>query len=296
MTPADVGQLVALAAIWGASYLFIRVAGPAFGPLSLMDIRVWLAGAALVPVGLALRQLPDLKGRWRDYLFLGAVNAAIPFALVAISVGNLNASISAILNSTTPFCGAIAAAIWLQDRLTPVKIAGMMLGLAGVLALVGFSPLEMTPIRLASVGGSLIASMCYGAGGVIVRKRFTGTPPVALTIGQQFGAGAALLPLALLSPPVRMPTLTEASALLALALLSTSFAYLIYFRMIGRVGPARTLLAIFLVPFFSLLWGIVFLGEPVNAGIGLGLALIVAGMALATGLIGRPRKAAQAPA
>jgi drug/metabolite transporter (DMT)-like permease len=289
MTALDIAMLIALSAIWGASYLFIRVAGPAFGPFALIDVRVWLAGSALVPVALAARQLPDLRARWRDYLLLGAINAAIPFTLITISVGNLNASISSILNATTPLCAAIAAAIWLKERLTPLKIVGMALGLAGVVALVGLNPLEMTPVRLLSVGGSLLSAMCYGAGGVVARKRFAGTPSLALTIGQQLAAGAILLPLALLAPPPRMATGGEVGALLALALICTSLAYLIYFRLVARVGPARTLLGTFLIPFFSLLWGVIFLGEPVNAGVGLGLILILAGMALATGLVGARR-------
>ena len=112
MTALDIAMLIALSAIWGASYLFIRVAGPAFGPFALIDVRVWLAGSALVPVALAARQMPDLRARWRDYLLLGAINAAIPFTLITISVGNLNASISSILrtSNSTSFAFQIAAA------------------------------------------------------------------------------------------------------------------------------------------------------------------------------------------
>lgn len=289
MTALDGLLLVALAAIWGASYLFIRVAGPAFGPIALMDIRLWLAGAALIPAGLAARQFPDARGRWKDFLLLGAVNAAIPFALIAFSVDKLNASLSAILNATTPLCTAIVAAIWLRDRLTPLKVLGLLLGLAGVVALVGLNPLEMTPDRLLAVAVSLAAAMCYGVGAVLTRQRFAGDRPVALAIGQQFGAALALTPLAALIPPARLPQPTEAGALAALAVVCTSLAYLIYFRLMERVGPARTMLVTFLVPFFSVVWGTLFLGEPINAGVGLGLVLIVAGMALATGIVRPPR-------
>ncbi|MBX7213961.1 MAG: DMT family transporter [Thermoflexales bacterium] len=285
MTGLDVLLMFVLGAIWGGSYLFIRVAVPAFGPFALIDVRLWIAGLALVPLALAARRMPDLRKRGPAFLLLGAINAGIPFTLVAFAVQGLNASISAILNATTPLFTALVAAIWLRERMNALKVLGLGVGLSGVVALVGLNPLPMTPERLFAVGCSLTAALCYGIGAVMTRKRFAGQDPLALTIGQQLGAALVALIPALLVPPVRTPTVEEAGALLALALVCTSLAYLIYFRLMARIGPTRTMLTIFLVPFFSLVWGVLFLHEPVNAGIAIGLGLILLGMGLVTGLI-----------
>jgi drug/metabolite transporter (DMT)-like permease len=301
----EYAALLILAAIWGSSYLFIRVAVPALGPPALIDARVLLAGGALLlllgPLNLMRTRATGyprerstdrrsagshtgLASIWRPMLLLGAVNAALPFTLIALAELRLPASLASILNATTPLFTALVAAVWLGDALTRRKTLGLVLGLAGVAAVVGWSPTHLSLLTVASAACSLLAALCYGIGGVYARTRFREVGPLTLAAGQQLAAGLLLLPVALADPPAHSPSLRATASVLALALLCTSVAYLLYFSLIGRVGPTSTHTYAFLVPLFGVLWGAIFLGERVPPGVILGLALILTGMALVTGL------------
>jgi drug/metabolite transporter (DMT)-like permease len=282
MNIRDLGILLLLAAIWGASYLFIRVAAPVLGPAVLIEARVLIAGSALVLYAAAIRRLPDLRSRWGAYLILGAVNSAIPFTLIATSELYLTASLAAILNATTPLFTAVVAALWMKDRLTIKKAIGLVLGLAGVAVLVGWSPLPLTGRVLLAIGLSLLAAFAYGIGGVYVTRTFKGVPSLTLATRQQFAAGVLLIPLVAVEMPAARLSLAAALALLGLALLSTSVAYLFYFHLIAVAGPTKTLSVTFLIPVFGLLWGVLFLGEPVSAGMFVGLAIILVSIVLVT--------------
>jgi len=281
MSRSDVLLLFVLGAIWGASYLFYRIAGAAFGSIWLIALRVSLSALGLLAYAAFTGRRFDFRGApWR-WILLGAVNAGIPFMLIAYGVHNLNASISSILNSFTPTSTAIVAAIWLGERLTPRKILGLSLGLCGVAVLVGWNPLPLTTTTLFAVGACLAATLTYGIGTVYSRVGFAGEDPLTLATGQQIGA--LLLPLALTPfASVPSPTVQASLALVALSLLCTSVAYLIFYRLVRSVGPGRTSLVTFLVPGFSVLWGTVVLGEPVNAGMLLGMALILGAVTLIT--------------
>lgn len=282
MKPRDLAMLGGLGAIWGSSYLFIRLAAPGFGAVVLVTLRVLSAGAVLLAYALATRQRPAVRSRWKAFLALGVVNSALPFVLITNAVSNLNASIAAILNATTPLFTALVAAVWLKDRLTPARVAGLALGLTGVIVLVGWSPLPLTSTVAIAAAQSLLAALCYGVGNVLVKVAFRGTPSLTMAIGQQVASGAALLPLAVLNASTARPTPGSALALAALALLCTAFAYLLYFRLLASVGPTQTSLVTFLVPFFSLLWGGLFLSEPISAAVLGGLGFILGSVALVT--------------
>lgn len=275
--------LVTLGALWGASFLFIRVAAPVLGPLALIDARVLLAAGALLWYASLTRQRVALLPRARGLLLLGAVNAALPFTLIATATLHLTASLAAILNATTPLFTAIVAAVWLGDRLTRRKVVGMLLALLGVGLVVGWSPLAVDRDVLASVGLSLLAALCYAVGGVLAKVGFGDTPPLTLAVGQQLGAGLLLLPLAAAYPPDGWPTPPVGFAVLALALLSTALGYLIYFRLLAATGPTNTLSVTFLVPVFGVLWGALVLGEPIGFGGLVGLVVVLAGVLLLTG-------------
>jgi drug/metabolite transporter (DMT)-like permease len=288
MRVIDYAALLLLAAIWGSSYLFIRVAAPVFGPPTLIDLRVFLAAAALLLAVRLAGRPTHLRPIWRPLLLLGMVNAALPFTLIALAELRLSASLAAILNATTPLFTALVAAIWLRDGLTLRKLVGLALGFCGAVVVVGWSAVHLTPLVVLSAGCSLLAALCYSIGGVYANRRFRAVPLLSLTIGQQLGAGVALLPLALLDHPTHAPSLRATTSLLALALLCTAVAYLLYFHLITHVGPTRTHTYAFLVPPFGVLWGALFLGERVPGGMIVGLVLILAGMALVTG---KPRSA-----
>jgi drug/metabolite transporter (DMT)-like permease len=283
MGARDLGALVLLAALWGASYMFIRVAVPAFGPFALMGLRVALAASVLALYAAVLvRGMPKFRSRWREFLIVGATNSAIPFSLIAAAEIELTASLAAILNSTTALFAAAVAAVWIGEALTTKKVFGLVMGLVGVAVLVGWDPIPLSGIVLLSVGAMLAASLSYAIGGVYVKRTFAGVPPLAMAIGQQAGAAFLLLPLAAVSFPEEAPPLPAALSALALTLLSTAVAYLLYFRLIENVGPTKTLTVTFLIPVFGLLFGVVLLGEPVGVGTLVGFGIILYSVALVT--------------
>lgn len=284
MRAREVGMLVVLAALWGGSFLFIRVAVPVLGPFALIAARVLLAGVALLAYAHIAGHRPALRARWRDFLALGALNAALPFTLIAAAELRLPASLAAILNATTPLFAAVIATRWTGEPLPRGKRIGLALGVLGVAVLVGWSPLTLDGRTVLAVGASLLAALCYALGGVYAAERFRATPPLTLAIGQQLAAGLLLLtPAAFTLPPAR-PAPAVALAVAALALLSTALGYLLYFALIARVGPTNTLSVTFLVPAFGLLWGALFLGEAVGTGTMVGLALVLLSVTLITGL------------
>jgi drug/metabolite transporter (DMT)-like permease len=279
----DLGALLLLGALWGASYMFIRVAVPALGPFALMGMRVALAASVLTLYAAILaRSMPKLRSRWKEFLIVGATNSAIPFTLIAAAEIELTASLAAILNSTTALFAAVVAAVWIGEALTIRKIFGLVMGLVGVAVLVGWDPIPLNSIVLLSVGAMLAASLSYAVGGVYVKRTFAGVPPLAMAIGQQTGAAFLLVPLAAVSLPEEAPPLPAALSALALTLLSTAVAYLLYFRLIENVGPTKTLTVTFLIPVFGLLFGVLLLGEPVGVGTLVGFGIILYSVALVT--------------
>ena len=276
--------MLALGALWGGSFLFIRVAVPSLGPLLLMELRVGIASLTLVLFAAAVGRRPKLRARWRQFLLIGTLNAAIPFTLIAAAEIHLTASLSAILNSTTVMFAAVAAAVWLRDPLTARKVVGIVLGVIGVAVLVGWDPVELDGAVLLSVGAMLAASLSYGISAVYVKRTFVGVPPLGMAIGQLTGATVVLFPFAALSVPGKSPPPVAASAsVLALALLSTALAYLFYFRLITNVGPTSTVTVTLLVPIFGLLFGVLFLDEPFGPGTLAGLGIVLGSVVLVTG-------------
>lgn len=284
MKPRDAAALLALGALWGGSFLFIRVAVPSLGPLLLMELRVGIASLALVLFAAAVGRRPKLRARWRQFLLIGTLNAAIPFTLIAAAEIHLTASLAAILNSTTVMFAAVAAAVWSRDPLTARKVVGIVLGVIGVAVLVGWDPVELDGAVLLSVGAMLAASLSYGISAVYVKRTFVGVPPLGMAIGQLTGATVVLFPFAALSVPGESPPVAATASVLALALLSTALAYLFYFRLITNVGPTSTVTVTLLVPVFGLLFGVLFLDEPFGPGTLAGLGIVLGSVVLVTGV------------
>ena len=274
MKPKELAMLLLLGALWGGSFLSIRIAAPALGPFPLVAGRVALAALVLWLGMCALGQPPRLRPHLRKLLVLGALNAAIPFALIAVAELRLTASLAAMLNATVPLWGALFAAIWLGERLHRSRIAGLLLGVVGVGVLVGWSPVAMTPATLLSVVAVLIATCGYGLAGVYAKRQLSGVPPATLALGQQVGATAWLVVPALWTLPQAHPTPSASLALVGLVLLSTVVAYLLYFRLLAAVGPTKASTVTYLLPVFGTLWGALFLGERFTAGMVVGLAFI----------------------
>ncbi|HKX31729.1 MAG TPA: DMT family transporter, partial [Blastocatellia bacterium] len=192
-------------------------------------------------------------------------------------------STSAIINAITPASTAVVAAFWIKDPLTPRKLVGLLLGMCGVVVLVGWNPLPLGQPTIVAALQAIAATVLYGFGTVYVRVRFKDDTPMALAIAQIFGAMVLQLPLAAFQPRPA-PTLAATLSLICLAVICTSLAYLIYFRLVANIGPARTSTVTFLVPFFSVIWAVLLLGERPTPGILAGMALIMSSITLVTGL------------
>ena len=276
-------MLLLLSAIWGGAFLFMRVAGPDFGPIFLIALRVWISAVLLVAVAHFAGGLPDFRKNWKAFLLLGAINNAIPFTLIASAVLVLNSSMAAIINATTPLFTAIVAAAFGLERFTARKGLGGLLGILGVVILMGFSPLPLNQRTILAALESLLAAVAYAFGAVYVRARFQGFTPLQVSAGQLAGAGAAMLPAAFFFLPKGSPSALAWLSLLALAVLCTCLAYLIYFRLITKGGATKAITVTFMVPFFSLLWGVLLLSEPLNWGMFAGLAVILFSVSLVLG-------------
>ncbi len=294
MRARDIGLLFILAALWGASFLYIRLAVDALGPFALVAARTLIAAAALLIFARLSGRTVTLREHWRQFAILGALNSAIPFVLIAAAEQSITASLASILNATTPLFSAVVAAVWLHDRLTPARIIGLLLGLAGVAVVVGLIRLPGAPVgeqavftltldNALAVAMSLGGALFYALGSSYARVRLRGASTYSLAIGQQLAAGLLVLPLAAADPPGGALTPVIIAAVLALALLSTSLAYLIYFTLLARVGPTNTLTVTFLVPFFGIFWGALLLNEQIGWGQIIGMLLIVGSLILVTG-------------
>jgi drug/metabolite transporter (DMT)-like permease len=280
MRPRDLATLLALAALWGGSFLFIRIAAPALGPLPLAGGRVVIAGAVLWAGLLAVGRRPALRAHWRALLVLGGLNAAIPFSLIAAAELHLTASLAAMLNATVPLWAAAFGAIWLGERVNARRAAGLLAGVAGVSVLVGWSPIALSTATVLSVLATLVATGCYALAGVWAKKRLAGVPGPTLALGQQLGAAAWLVVPAAVALPGAQPTRPAILALLVLALACTSVAYLLYFQLLASVGPTKATTVTYLLPVFGTAWGAIFLDEPVTAGMLAGLLLILGSVVL----------------
>jgi drug/metabolite transporter (DMT)-like permease len=292
MTPRQLAMLLSLAALWGASFLFMRVAVPSFGPVVMSDARVALAGVVLFAYASAIGARPALRERWRDYLLLGSINAALPFSLLAAAQLEIEASLGAVLNAMAPLFGALVAALWLGERVTVAARFGLVLGVVGVGLVVGLSPFTIDVAFILAVLACLAAAFAYGIGANLVRVRFTGEPPLSMAVGQQLAAAVVLLPLIPAVPVREAPDAVDVLCVLALALGSTGIAYLLYFRLLRELGATGGMTVIFVVPVFGVLWGALFLDERIHLGTVLGGAVIL----LSVWLITRRPAAAPAPA
>lgn len=294
MKPRDVFDLLLLAALWGGSFLFMRVAVPEFGPLALIELRVGIA--ALVLAALAAWHRPAafgaLRREGRAIAIVGALNSALPFVLFAYAMLSLTAGVASILNATTPLFGAVVAWLWLGDRLSAPRVAGLALGFVGVAVLVwgrgagGAAPDAGWGLAVAA---ALAASLSYGVSASYTKRRLTGVDSLAVALGSQLSAAVLLAPLAVVAWPSQPVSMRAWACALLLAVASTGIAYAIFFRLIARIGPARAITVTFLVPVFGVLWGWLALDEAPNGQMAAGAAVVLAGTALATGLVGARR-------
>ena len=262
----------------------MRVASPVLGPVLLIELRVLIAGIALIIYSLAIGINLQIKSYWKQYLAIGTINSALPFLLIATAELNLTAGIAAILNATSPLFGAVIAALWIKEALTLKKVTGLLLGLLGVSILVGWSALSFNLILVLSIGASISAAVFYGIGSVLTKVSTRGVNAISLATCSQSAAALFLLPVVPFTLPTGFPDPGVILSVLALSLLCTSVGYLIYFKLIISIGPTKTLTVTFLAPVFGVLWGTIFLGEALNLSTIIGFAVILLGSAYVTGV------------
>ena len=291
MRPQDLARLVGLAAMWGASYLFMRYAVPQLGPVRMIALRVLIAGVALAAFVGASGGAIGWAKHWANYLFVGVVGLAIPFVLIAEALTAIDASTAAILNALSPLFASVFAALWIRDPLTAPKMAGIALCLVGTAVLVGWTPAPMTSRQLLGASFSVAATALYGFTIVFTKVRLRGASPMGTSAGTLLMAAAALLPLTpFASAPQPLAEVTPLAwlAVLGLALVSTTVAFIFYYRLIADVGPVKAITVTLLVPVFGMMWGVLLLGEPVTPGRIAGCVIILAGCSLILGLARNP--------
>lgn len=286
-------DFVLLAALWGASFMFMRTATLEFGALPTATLRVGIAALMLLPLLLARGLGGELRARWRPIFVMGLLNSGVPFASYAFALLWISTGLSSILNATVPLFGAVVAWLWLGERLTHLRVLGLLVGFAGVAALAaGKASFQSTGAGVASgwaVLACLLATFCYGVAASFAKRHLGGVTPLVAATGSQVAATLGLLPLAILTWPARWPSLKAWGACVMVGLLCTGLAYILYFRIIERAGPAKALAVTFLVPVFALFYGAVFLDEAITVRMLICGGLIVLGTALSTGLIRNQR-------
>lgn len=283
MNDASLIRLLVLSAIWGASFLFMRVGAPAIGPAALIFLRVALAAVFLWCVALALHRTRAAGVHWRHYLVLGLFNSALPFLLFAHAAQTVSASLLSILNATAPIWGAVIGAVWLRQPLSPRQLIGLSCGVAGVVVLGGSEAAQLPPGGGLAIAAALLAAFSYGIA-TTYTKAAGAVDPFANAHGSMWAATLLLLPTLFLLPlPGTTPTTGVVAAVIALGVLCSGVAYLLYFRLIADIGATPALTVTFLIPVFGVLWGYLFLDEPVAWHTLFGAVLVLSGTGLVTG-------------
>ena len=285
-----VPDFVLLAVLWGSSFLFMREGAHEFGPFATSWVRVTLAALILSPVLVWRREVPVLVAHWREAMSAGLLNAGIPFACYAYALMHINTGLTSILNATTPLFGALIAWFWLGDKLNAARALGLALGFTGVVLLASDVPGGISFREGGSglaVAACLVATFCYGISGSFTKRYLQNVPSLVTTTGSLWGASLGLGIPALLTWPDTAPTLHAWAALGIAGLLCTALAYVLFFRLMTRTGPARAMTVTYLIPVFANLLGVIFLDEVVTHWMMGCAVVIVVGTALASGLVGR---------
>lgn len=293
-----IGEFIVLAALWGASFLFMRLGAAEFGPLPMAGLRVALATVFLWPIMLRQGHWPAFRQHWRPIMLAGVINSAIPFALFAWAVLHIQTGLASILNATVPLFGALVAWVWLGDRINRLRWVGLALGFIGVALLAWRAPAGTgfkTDSAHWAIAACLLASGFYGISASFARRNLTGIPPLATATGSQLGATLGLALPTVLLWPAQMPGLRAWGAIGAIAVFCTGIAYILYFRLIANAGPSRALAVTFITPVFAVFYGAMFLGENITLWMVGCAVVIVCGTLLSTGLI-RARTARAASA
>jgi drug/metabolite transporter (DMT)-like permease len=284
---AEWAMLVVLSVLWGGTFFFVAIAVPEVPPLTLVLLRVALAaGALLIYLAIVRVRLPRGGREWLVLAAIGLGNNVVPFSLIFWSQTQIPSGLASILNATTPLFSVVFAHFLARnERLTPARIGGALLGLGGVAVLMGYEALDGVGLAILAQLASLTASGTYAMMGIFIR-RFATTPPAVTTAGQLICSTAMMLPVALIVDRpwlLPVPSAQAIAAIVALALLSTALGYLLFFRILATAGATNIMLVTFLIPVSALILGILVLGEQLAIRHFAGMALIGLGLAAIDG-------------
>jgi len=290
--PRWVPDFTALAAIWGASFLFTRLSMVSFGPVVTAALRVIIASAVLLPLMLMRGHRTAFVLHWRKVLLVGVINSAIPFVCIAFALQSISIGQSSVLNATVPLFGAIIAWAWLGDRPSGSRVVGLLIGFAGIALLASenasFDTNALGTSSAWGIAASLLACLCYGIAASFTRRFLAGVPSLVSATGSQLGASIFLFPFCLWYWPAQAPSMQAWLAVMVLGVLCTGTAYILYFRIIANAGPVRALTVTFAIPVFAIAYGVVLLGEGITHWMLGCTVVIVLGTSLSSGLWNLP--------
>ena len=292
MSAAVAAEFILLAALWGASFLFMRLGTLEFGPLPTAGLRVAIASLALLPVMLSRGLWPQLRQHWKPVMICGLINSAIPFALFSFALLSISTGLSSILNATVPLFGALVAWLWLGDKPGTSRTVGLVIGFIGVALLASgkasFKPDASGAVTAWGILACLLATISYAVAASFTRRFLSGLNSLMVATGSQIGAALGLALPTLLMWPAQAPSLKAWGALLALGILCTAVAYVLFVRLIEQLGPARAITVTFTIPVFAVFYGVTLLGETVTTWMLFCGVIVLCGTALATGLVKLP--------
>ena len=284
----DYAELVLLSAIWGSSFLFLRVAAPVLGPVFLIEMRVLSALFVLLPICIFMGKHREAFINWKLIFLVSLTNMSIPFCLLAYASMSIGAGVTSVLNSTVPFFAAIIGFVFWSQRMTLTSILGLILGFSGVVVLVlGPTSESSFASNGKAISAGIAAAMFYGTAVNITANKLQGISGLSITAGSLFCASLCLAPFAVYSLPKETPSLSIWLSVIALGVLCTGVAYLMFYRLIAKVGPQRAITSTFMIPLFSIVWGAIFLGEKITIYMVAGCVLVLCGVAMTTGFISR---------
>jgi drug/metabolite transporter (DMT)-like permease len=285
MNLRDLIYLVLLGALWGGSFLFMRIAAPEFGPVPLIELRVAIAALFLVPLLAKSGGFAELRLEWKRIFILGLLNSAVPFCLLSFAVLSLSAGFAAIVNASAPLWGGLIAVVWLGNRLNMVRVLGLLVGFAGVVILVWNEVNLDMGGSIYAVPAALLAAFSYGFAANYAKKRLEHVGSVVVAAGSLIGAAIFLLPGAVWLWPDNPVSLTAWASLIFMAVASTALANVLYFRLIASSGPTTAISVAYLIPIFAVIFGVVFIDEVLTPNMLAGGVIILLGTALVTNMI-----------
>jgi len=277
MDKKNTTRLIVLSAIWGSSFIFMRIIAPVLGPILTACLRCLIAGLFLLGVFKLTNYKINWKKDYKELLIIGVLNSAVPFTMFSYAAINIPASLSTVLNSTTPMIGAILASTFAIEPLSLKKSIGLVVGSIGVAIISSVNLVGSSPSYFLSIGACLIATTCYGINGVYVKLKASHIEPKAIAAGSQLFAGLVLVPLTFFTPVSINFTFELVLTVVAFAVICSAIAYLLFFELIRNVGPTKTLTVTFLVPIFGITWATLLLKEPITFPFVMGGLIILMG-------------------